>query len=91
MRRWGARLTRSSITVRAAALAAGAAVATILLLASLHVLSPEFDPSWRMVSEYAFGRYGWVLSLMFVCWGISAWALAIWPAVKTKAGSAYGF
>ena len=33
--------------------------ATILLLAALHVLSPEFDPSWRTVSEYAFGHYGW--------------------------------
>jgi ABC-type transport system involved in multi-copper enzyme maturation permease subunit len=42
---------------------------TILLLAILHVLSPEFDPSWRMVSEYAFGQYGWVLSLMFLSWG----------------------
>jgi len=62
--------------------------ATILLLASLHVVSPEFDPSWRMVSEYAFGHYGWVLSLMFLSWGISSWALvvAIWSQVQTKAG-----
>jgi len=64
-------------------------VATILLLASLHVLSPEFAPSWRMVSEYAFGHYAWVLSLMFLSWGISSWALAvaIWSQVKTKAGN----
>ena len=62
--------------------------ATILLLASLHVLSPEFAPSWRMVSEYAFGHYGWVLSLMFLSWGISSWALAvaICSQVQTKAG-----
>jgi len=62
--------------------------ATILLLASLHVLSPEFAPSWRMVSEYAFGHYGWVLSLMFLSWAISSWALAvaIWSQVTTKAG-----
>jgi hypothetical protein len=41
-----------------------------------------------MVSEYAFGHYAWVLSLMFVSWGISSWALAvaIWPDVRTKAG-----
>jgi uncharacterized protein DUF998 len=63
---------------------------TILLLASLHVLSPEFDPSWRMVSEYAFGQYGWVLSLMFLSWGIGSWALAvaILPQAKTRAGRA---
>ena len=60
------------IEVLAARLAIGAAAATLLLLASLHVLSPEFDPSFRMVSEYALGRDAWVLSLMFLAWGISA-------------------
>lgn len=63
-------------------------LATVLLLAALHVLSPEFDPSFRMVSEYAFGHYGWVLSAMFLAWGISSWALtvAIWSQVNTRAG-----
>lgn len=43
-----------------------------------------------MVSEYAFGDYAWVLSLMFVSWGISSWALAvgIWSYLRTKAGKA---
>ena len=78
----------SKIVALAAWLAIVMTVATILLLASLHILSPEFDPSWRMVSEYAFGHYGWVLSLMFLSWGISSWALvaAIWSQVDTKAG-----
>src|SRR5690242_14536614 len=72
----------------AARVAFGAAAATLLLLASLHILSPEFDPTFRMVSEYALGQYGWVLSLMFLAWGISAWALAIalWTQVTTRAG-----
>lgn len=70
----------------AAANAAGAlAVATLLILALLHVLSPEFDPSWRMVSEYANGRHGLVLSLMFVCWALSSWLLAY--ALAPLAGS----
>jgi len=56
------------ISLPAAGLAIVAATAALLLLASLHVLSPEFDPSWRMVSEYANGHYGWVLSLMFAAW-----------------------
>lgn len=61
---------------------------TVLSLASLHVLSPEFNPAWRVVSEYALGHYGWVLSLMFLSWGISSWALAaaLWPQVPTTAG-----
>lgn len=71
-----------------ARLAIGASVAVLLFLAILHVLSPEFDPSWRMVSEYANGQYGWVLSLMFASWAVSSWALAftLWSQVKTTAG-----
>ena len=78
----------SKIVAPAAWLSITMTAATMLLLASLHLLSPEFDPGWRMVSEYAFGHYGWVLSLMFLSWGISTWALAlaIWSQVQTKAG-----
>lgn len=61
---------------------------TLMLLTALHVLSPEFSPSWRVVSEYALGHYGWILSLMFLSWGIGSWALAvaIWSQVHTNAG-----
>ena len=71
--------TSSTLTTNArsaARLAIAAAALTLLFLASLRGLSPEFDPSWRMVSEYAKGGYGWVLSLMFASWAISSWALA---------------
>jgi hypothetical protein len=62
--------------------------ATLLSLAALHVLSPEFDPSWRVVSEYALGDYGWVLAIMFLSWAVSSWTLAyaIRSQVKTLAG-----
>lgn len=63
-------------SVGAARLAFAASVATLVLLGALHVLSPEFAPSWRMVSEYANGQYGLVLSLMFGCWAVGSWALA---------------
>lgn len=78
----------SKISVLVARLAIAATVVVLLLLASLHVLSPEFDPSWRMVSEYANGHYGWVLSLMFAAWAVSSWALAftIWSQVRTIPG-----
>jgi len=79
---------QSDVSAPAARIAAGAAVAALLFLASLHVLSPEFDPSWRVVSEYANGHYGWGLSLMFGAWALSQWAiaLAISSQVKTRAG-----
>jgi hypothetical membrane protein len=67
----------ASISAPAARWAIAAAAATLLFLAALHVLSPEFDPSWRVVSEYANGRYTWVLSLMFAAWALSSWALAV--------------
>lgn len=57
-------------------IAISGAALTLVLLASLHFLSPEFDPSWRMVSEYALGKFGWLLSAFFLCWAVSSWALA---------------
>src|SRR5687768_12229497 len=69
-------------------IALGTAAATVVLLGVLHILSPEFDPAWRMVSEYANGSYGWVLSLLFAAWGVSSLALAYYlrPQLKTRGG-----
>jgi hypothetical protein len=75
----------TTISQPATYLAIAASIATLLLLSILHVLSPEFDPSWHMVSEYANGQYGWVLSLMFAAWAISSWALAF--AIRSQAGT----
>ncbi len=83
------RVTDSArISAPSARLAIAASGAVLLLLASLHVLSPEFDPSRRVVSEYANGRYGWVLSLMFASWALSSWALAVavWSQLNTIGG-----
>jgi hypothetical protein len=53
-------------------------------LVALHVLSPEIDPVWHMVSEYAFGDHGWVLSVFFFAWGLAYWAgaLALAPVAR---------
>ena len=80
-------ITSITISKPAAGLAIAASIAALLLLAILHVQSPELDPSWHLVSEYAKGGYGWVLSLMFAAWAISSWVLAfaIWSQVSTRA------
>src|SRR5687767_6929402 len=59
----------------------------LLCLVLLHFLSPEFQPNWRMVSEYALGNYKWTLSIFFICWGLSSIILSIhlWRIVSTKA------
>ena len=59
------------------------AAASLVFLAALHVLSPEFNPSFRMVSEYALGNYSWVLSLMFLAWAFSC--VALFLAIKSQA------
>lgn len=30
-----------------------------------------------MVSEYANGNYGWLLTAMFITWAMASWALAV--------------
>jgi len=67
---------RSSVGSSSAQVAFASSAAAVIFLLSLHALSPEFSPASRMVSEYALGSYGWVLSLMFISWAIGTWALA---------------
>lgn len=52
------------------------AISLVSLLA-LHFTSPEFKPAWRMVSEYAMGKYKWILTLFFLLWGTSSLLLVI--------------
>ena len=47
-----------------------------LLVILLHFLKPELDPSWRMLSEYAIGHHGWIMTLAFLSLSTSSLALA---------------
>lgn len=73
---------RPATSLMAGRLSVASSVTTLVLLTALHILSPEFDPSWRMVSEYALGNYGWVLSLMFLTWALSC--IMLFLAVKSQ-------
>lgn len=77
-------LTGSTMAVSQAAgrISFAASVACLVFLAVLHLLSPEFNPSSRMVSEYALGSYGWVLLLMFLAWALSC--IALFFAIKSE-------
>jgi Protein of unknown function (DUF998) len=57
-------------------IAAMGASASLLIVALLHLLKPELDPSWRMISEYEIGRWGWLMRLAFVLTAASCMALA---------------
>jgi hypothetical protein len=51
--------------------------AFLAILVLLHFLEPEFDPSWRMISEYEIGQYGWLMTVAFLCWGLGVLDLQI--------------
>jgi len=63
--------------MKTAHLAISLSAAFLSLLAMLHFLKPELDPSWRMISEYQIGRYGWLMSLAFFCWSGSVFSLLL--------------
>jgi Protein of unknown function (DUF998) len=58
-------------------------VLSLLSLLALHVVSAEFQPSWRMISEYALGQHRWLITAFFILWGISSLLLSLllWPVV----------
>jgi hypothetical protein len=72
----------------AAYLALGATAVSGAALLALHVVSPELAPSWRMVSEYANGRFPWLLTVVFAGWAISSFALA--AALRPLSASTLG-
>jgi hypothetical protein len=82
------RIQRSTISAPAAYLAIAGALAATALLLALQFLSPEYSPAWRMVSEYANGRFAWVLSLMFLAYGLSSLSLAF--AIRSQITSRSG-
>src|SRR5215204_13230 len=57
---------------RTAALLAFAGAATlVVLLAALHFIEGELDPSWHFISEYAIGDYGWMMVVAFLSLALS--------------------
>ena len=39
---------------------------SVLVLLLLHVLRPDYAPAHHMISDYAVGRYGWVMTTFFL-------------------------
>jgi Protein of unknown function (DUF998) len=79
--RWQFSGTAARLTFWAAAL-------FLVLLAVLHVLKPEYDPSWRMISEYEIGRFGWVMQVAFFSLAIAnvSAIAAVWSQAKSIIG-----
>src|ERR671912_3045418 len=68
---------------RSAALLALAGAATfVVLLAALHFIKPGLDPSWHFISEYAIGRYGWMMVLAFLSLALSY--ISLFVAIRSQ-------
>ncbi|WP_018268507.1 DUF998 domain-containing protein [Methylosinus sp. LW4] len=57
----------------------------LVILAVLHVVRPDLDPSWRFISEYELGPLGWLMHVAFICLAVGAAGVAF--AVVSQARS----
>jgi uncharacterized protein DUF998 len=69
--------------LRTAALLSFAGAATFLvLLAALHFIKPDLDPSWRVISEYSIGNHGWMMVLAFLSLAVSC--VSLFVAIRSQ-------
>lgn len=66
---------------KAAKIAVAGSALSLILVVALHALKPEYNPSWRFLSEYAIGDFGWVMRLAFFSVAVSC--LSLFVAVKS--------
>jgi Protein of unknown function (DUF998) len=71
-----------------ARLALGAGLGFALLLALLHVLRPDLDPSWRFISEYAVGSFGYLMIIAFL--SFSAGYVGLFLAIRSQVPTNWG-
>jgi len=76
------------IGLSAAQLSIAASVTFLVLLAALHIIKPELDPAWRVISEYEIGDYGWMMQLAFFLLALSCIALV--PAIQSEVTGFWG-
>jgi hypothetical protein len=77
-----------AVSSAAARLSFAAAATFVVLLAALHFIKPELDPSWHFISEYAIGEYGWIMVLAFLSLAIGYVSLfvSLLSQLRTIAG-----
>src|ERR687897_1588221 len=72
-----------TVVSRTAALLSFAGAATfVVLLAALHFIEGELDPSWHFISEYAIGDYGWMMVVAFLSLALSY--VSLFVAIRSQ-------
>ena len=80
--------TATDISRTAACLSLVSGGVFILLLVALHFVRPDLDPSWSVISEYALGDYGWLMTIAFLAWGLSA--ISLFVAIRSQVPNLVG-
>ena len=71
-----------AISRTAALLAFAGAFTFVVLLAALHFIEGELDPSWHFISEYAIGDYGWMMVVAFLSLALSY--VSLFVAIRSQ-------
>jgi hypothetical protein len=74
---------------RAALLSIAGTAAFVALLAALHLLRPDLDPSWRFISEYELGEHGGLMRAAFVALAVGTGGAAV--AVASQVPRVVGY
>ena len=78
----------TAISLTAAWLSIAAVITYQVTLIALIFIRPDLDPSWHTISEWAIGRYGWIMSLAFLVSAVSYGSLFI--AIKSQIQCIWG-
>ncbi len=80
----GTRMAPSALAPRAARVSMAGTGLFLVLLALLHALRADLDPTWTVISEYALGKHGWVMTVAFLSLaaGCGGLIVGLWPRVK---------
>jgi hypothetical protein len=79
----------SPFAINMARVSFGTAILFFVLFALLHFLKPEINPSWRFISEYQLGTYGWMMHLAF--WSLAVSSASLWLAVRSQTRTVGGY
>jgi hypothetical protein len=66
-----------AMTVRSSAIALTASIGFVALVMLLHILRPDLAPGGHVLSEYALGPTGWIMTLAFLALAASFAALIL--------------
>jgi len=78
----------TAIPLTAARLSIAAVITYQVMLIALIFIRPDLDPSWHTISEWAIGRYGWMMRLAFLTSALSYGSLFV--AIKSAVRGPWG-